>query len=540
MSSLNAATLTWLNDLTAQGILTTDTELRIRGWNRWLEQHSGHSAAAVLGRPLLEVYPELTSRRLAQAYYQALDGQIVVLAQRLHRYLLPIPSPTESSPFSWMQQSAQIAPLTADGQIIGTITVIEDVTERELRERELQRRIAVLEGLYDVSRAILSLDLPQCLQQIVNTTVSLVPAPLVAVVLRREQRLRLEACSCDPAEVDEERLNSPRSVAAAVVRSGQPIYITDVAAEGHLPLSEQSRSVMAAPLLAHGAVIGALMIESPTANLLTHGDQSQILMLAAQAAIGIHNVQLYEKAKDAIQIRDTFLSIASHELKTPLTTMLGHTQLMQRRLARADGFSKRDQLSLDTIANQANRLDRMLTSLLDLSRLQSGQLNIQRAPLDLGPLIQRVIGELGPLLDKRELQLRLPDEALLVDGDELRLEQVLQNLLQNAVKYSPAGAAIRVEAFTQDELACVCVIDEGVGIAAHEIPRLFDRFYRAGNAQAQHVSGFGVGLYIVRQIVELHGGQIKVESEEGRGSTFTICLPLSSDPGPRGRAVPLP
>jgi PAS domain S-box-containing protein len=527
MSSLNAATLTWLNDLSAQGIFTTDTELRIRGWNRWLEQHSGHSAASVLGRSLLDVYPDLASRRLDQAYQQALGGQIVVLAQRLHRYLLPMASPADGAPISRMQQSAQIAPLTAEGRIIGTITVIEDVTEREERERELQRRIAVLEGVYDISRAILSLDLPECLQQIVDTTVTLLPAPFVAVVLRQEQRLRLVACSCDPAEVDEGRLNGPGSIAAAVVRSGQAIHLADIGADGgHLPLNPHSRSAMVAPLVADNVVIGALVIESPVANVLTRDDQTQVRMLAAQAAIGIHNAQLYEKAQDAIQIRDTFLSIASHELKTPLTTMLGHTQLIQRRLTRGDSFSERDRLAVDTIANQATRLNRMLTSLLDLSRLQSGQLSIQRAPIELGPLIRRVIDELGPLLAQRELQLSLPDEPLLVDGDELRLEQVLQNLLQNAVKYSSAGTSIRVEALSQGEMAWLRVSDQGVGIAAEELPRLFDRFYRAGNVQAQHVSGFGVGLYIVKQIVELHGGRISVESSEGQGSTFSLSIPL--------------
>ncbi len=527
MNSLSAATLRWLNDLSAQGILVTDSELRICGWNRWLEQHSGYGAASVLGRPLFEVYPELVRRRFDQSYHQALGGQVLVLAQRLHRYLLPMPSPAEGGEFSHMQQSAQIAPLTSEGQIIGTITVIEDVTERELRERELQRRIAVLEGLHTINHAILSLDLPKCLRQIVETAVTLVRAPLVAVVLRHQQHLRLEACSCEPDAISDQRLNTSSSIAAVVVRSGQPLHIADAARDTTLlPLADTSRSVIAAPLIVESSVIGALIIESPGPGALSTDDQMQVRILAGQAAIGIHNAQLYQSAQEAIRVRDTFLSIASHELKTPLTSMLGLTQLLQRRAAREGFLKERDQRSLDTITRQAIRLSHMMTALLDLSRIQSGLLSIQRAPLDLGALLQRVVEEMALLIDEHEILVSIPDEPLLVDGDELRLEQVLQNLLQNAVKYSGTSRVVRAEVLQCDTKACVRVIDEGVGIPRHELPRLFDRFYRAENAQAQHISGFGVGLYIVREIVNLHNGTITVESEEGQGSTFMVCLPL--------------
>ncbi|GAB4215595.1 MAG: hypothetical protein OHK0022_55680 [Roseiflexaceae bacterium] len=527
MNNFSAATLLWLNDLSAQGILATDSELRICGWNRWLEQHSGHTATGVLGRPLFEVYPDLVRRRLDQSYQQALAGQVVVLAQRLHRYLLPLPLPVERGEFSHMQQSAQIAPLTSEGQIIGTITVIEDVTERELRERELQRRIAVLEGLHTINHAILSLDLPKCLRQIVETAVTLVRAPLVAVVLRQEQRLRLQACSREEAMNDEERLNTPSSIAAVVVRSGQPLLIPDTAKDTTLlPLSEASRAVIAVPLIVESSVIGALLIESPVAGALSPDDQMQVRILAGQAAIGIHNAQLYQNAQEAIRIRDTFLSIASHELKTPLTSMLGLTQLLQRRAAREGFLKERDQRSLDTITRQAMRLNHMMTALLDMSRIQSGLLSIQRAPLDLGALLQRVVEEMALLIDEHEILVSIPDEPLLVDGDELRLEQVLQNLLQNAVKYSGTSKVVHAEVLRQGAMACVRVSDQGVGIPSNDMPRLFDRFYRAENVQTQHISGFGVGLYIVREIVSLHNGQIEVESEEGKGSTFTVSLPL--------------
>src|SRR5215210_285900 len=136
---LSAALLRWMNDLAGQGILITDAGLKIRAWNRWLEEHSGLGASEVLGRNLLDVYSELETRRLDRHYKWVLEGQTRILSQRLHGHLLPLPLDTDLSGFSEMQQTARISPLVADdGRVIGTLTVIDDVTERVVREAELQ------------------------------------------------------------------------------------------------------------------------------------------------------------------------------------------------------------------------------------------------------------------------------------------------------------------------------------------------------------------------------------------------------------------
>lgn len=527
MTDLNNATLQWLNDLTAQGILTTDTNLRIQGWNRWLELHSGRRSADMIGRNLLEVYPELVSRHHDQWYRQALNGQVMVLAQRLHRYLLPMPPSIEQSGFEYMQQSARIAPLTALGQIVGTITVIEDVTERELRENELRRQIAALEALHDVGLAILSLDLEECLQRLVDTTALLVHTPFVAVVLRHDEHLRIEASTADIGHILEERLNSPRGVATTVIRSGQPLFIPDLASKQTvIALEPASQCVIATPLIVESTVIGALVIEAPDTYVFDQSDQKQVSMLATQAAIGIRNAQLYHQSQEAIQMREAFLSIAAHELKTPLTSMLGYTQVLQRRVAREQSLNDRDTRTLQVIATQAARLNRMVAALFDLSRIHTGQLSIQRAPLDLCMLAQRVVEEIQPTIEQHTLTLNLPDEPVLIEGDEIRLEQVLQNLIQNAFKYSPHGGEVHVQIKQHDNEGYILVKDEGIGIPTDALPQLFGRFYRAHNAQTRHISGMGVGLYVVKEIITLHGGQITVASEEGAGSTFTIRLPL--------------
>lgn len=179
------------------------------------------------------------------------------------------------------------------------------------------------------------------------------------------------------------------------------------------------------------------------------------------------------------------------------------------------------------IVDQAARLNKLMTTLLDASQLETGQLSIERMPLDLCELAQRVITDVQPTLTQHTLTTATPEVPLIIDGDALRLEQVLHNLLQNAIKYSPAGGIITVAVAQSAQMACVAVTDQGIGIPQSALPRLFDRFYRAAQADTSGIDGLGIGLYVVKEIVTLHGGTITVTSTEGIGSIFTICLPLA-------------
>ncbi len=234
------------------------------------------------------------------------------------------------------------------------------------------------------------------------------------------------------------------------------------------------------------------------------------------------------EAQEAVRVRDVFLSIAAHELRTPLTSLLGYAQLLQRRLERDGNATESGTYVARAIANQAKRLGSMIGGLLDVSRIESGQLRIERTPLDLCVLVRRVVEDLQLSLDNHTLDCRLPGDAVVVDGDEIRLEQVLQNLLTNAIKYSPAGGPIVVRVEQHDRQACLLVTDSGIGIPEHEQYQLFERFYRARNADEQLLSGMGIGLHIVKEIVTLHGGSVAVESREGQGSTFSVSLPLAA------------
>jgi PAS domain S-box-containing protein len=296
-------------------------------------------------------------------------------------------------------------------------------------------------------------------------------------------------------------------------------------------------SVIIAPLTARGRTMGAItFVTAESGRRYDAADVALAEELARRAAIAIDNARLYAaeqqaraEAEAAVRLRDQFLSIAAHELKTPLTTLLGNAQLMLRRAQRDSTLPERELRQLRVINEQSSRLHRMVLALLDISRLESGQLSIERAPLDFVALTRRVVEEIRSASDGRAIEIVGPAEPLLVAGDELRLEQVLQNLIQNALKYSPDGQPVVVHVEQRSEHAAVAVTDHGIGIPTTALPRLFGRFYRAPNAESQQIGGMGVGLYVVKEIITLHNGEIAVESVEGQGSTFTIALPLLGD-----------
>ena len=230
-----------------------------------------------------------------------------------------------------------------------------------------------------------------------------------------------------------------------------------------------------------------------------------------------------------MRMRDEFLGVTAHELRTPVTSLLGYAQLTRRRLDQQGAADERLTRALDVVIRQARRLDRLTTMLLDLTRLDHGQLVLQRAAVDLTALVVHIGDEIQLLTSHHTLAIRHADAPLIVHGDELRLEQVLYNLVLNAIKYSPGGGTVAIDVRRDGSSAVVAVTDHGLGIPPDDLPRVFDRFFRAQNASTQHISGMGIGLFLVHELVTLHGGTIGVRSTLGEGSTFTVTLPLGAE-----------
>jgi signal transduction histidine kinase len=228
-----------------------------------------------------------------------------------------------------------------------------------------------------------------------------------------------------------------------------------------------------------------------------------------------------------VRVRDRFFSVAAHELKTPLTTLFGQAQLLQRRMFSGVVDPERDIRAINRVVEQGRRMHQLIDALLDVPRLETGRITIARLPIDLRQLVQQLVEDIEPTLERHRLTTVYPAEPLLVSGDPMRLSQVFQNLLQNAVKYSPSGGTISVSGIVQDGSARIAIADQGIGIPADVLPNLFQQFYRAANAEQHLIGGLGLGLYVVRELLLLHGGTITVESVEGKGSIFTVELPLA-------------
>jgi signal transduction histidine kinase len=328
--------------------------------------------------------------------------------------------------------------------------------------------------------------------------------------------------------------------AARVIRDGVALVDPEIPQSVFTAAEEISRQklrllmprpLLVVPLNARGQVFGAISLGITTSGR-TYGaaDLQLAESLATRAALAIDNARLYAQAQEALQIRDEFLAIAAHELKSPVTVLMGNADLLLRRMTRPDAAtSERELRGVRQIHQQAERLSRQVELLLDLSRIQAGRMNLDRHRLDLVGLARRVVEEVETGLEHHTLVLVTPEEPLMIDGDVLRLEQVLHNLLQNAVKYTPNGGEITVTLERQMNTALLAVGDPGIGIPADAQAHLFERFYRARNATELSVRGFGIGLDIVLELVTLHGGRIDVESVEGQGSTFTVQLPLIAE-----------
>jgi signal transduction histidine kinase len=232
------------------------------------------------------------------------------------------------------------------------------------------------------------------------------------------------------------------------------------------------------------------------------------------------------QAEATARAREDFLTAASHELKTPLATIKGNSELLARRLREHAPVSERVTRVLDRLEGQVRRMESLVTSLLDLSRVQQEGLVLASAPVDLAALARRVLDRAG-LPDESTIPPLVLDAPAPVIGwwDAARLDQVLTNLVANALKYSPAGGVVRLRLGQRDGHAEIAVSDRGVGIPQAEHATIFEPFAR-GSTAPSIAEGTGLGLYITAKIVERHGGSISLQSEPGQGSTFTVRLPL--------------
>ena len=237
----------------------------------------------------------------------------------------------------------------------------------------------------------------------------------------------------------------------------------------------------------------------------------------------IGSVRDITRFREAEALKSTFISVIGHELKTPVSLIKGYAGTLRREDARWDPATIRD--SLAVIEEESDRLAELIENLLDASRLQAGALNLTVLEVPLDTLARRLVEKFRVQSPQRNIQLDFPADFPVVRADEERLVQVLSNLISNAIKYSPERGTISVSGRAEPTRVIVSVADQGAGLAADELPRVFERFYRADTPATRRAKGAGLGLYLAKAVVEAHGGRIWVESEPGQGAKFLFSLP---------------
>ena len=292
-------------------------------------------------------------------------------------------------------------------------------------------------------------------------------------------------------------------------------------------------AVLATPIRGEDQPFGVLVVYAAREPIFAEDDIALLELLADQLAVLLEARLLTRQAsemqarEEAARLKEEFLASAAHDLRSPLTVVLGQAELLERRVLR-DPDRPIDPAGVSRLAREARRLRDLVNNLLDAQRLEQGGLGITRARADIGEIVAEV--EATQREEGLGVQLERPDQPLIGLLDRMRILQVVTNLVENARKYGPADDDPRVAVTARDGEVRISVIDRGIGIPEAERERIFERFFRASNAQRVTDTGLGLGLYICRRIVEEHGGRIWHEPTPGGGSTFVVVLPLADDP----------
>ncbi|MET0462835.1 MAG: ATP-binding protein [Chitinophagaceae bacterium] len=498
-------------------IISKDLTSRITTWNPAAERMFGYTAEEMIGQYI---------HRLIPADRQHEEDTIIAKLKRGER-VEHFQTMRLTKHGKQLQLSLTISPIRdPHGKIIGASKIARDISIQRLNEE----RLRVVNDL--AMRINAKLDVDAILQVVTDASTKVSGAAFGAFFYNKideqGQSYMLYALSGAPRDAFD-KFGMPRNTAVfnptfaglGVIRSADirkdPRYGHNTPyhgmPEGHLPVV----SYLAVPVKSQdGVVIGGLFFGHPDPDKFSPEHENLAVAIASQAAIALENAKLLQEVNLLSSRKDEFIGFASHELKTPLTTIKGYLQLAKDNTVTIDKIYPK-------LEKQVDRLETIINDLLDISRIHAGKLDLKFEHISLSKLITDCVTLIEP--GSRTMNVQLPKEDGLIYVDAQKLSLVIVNLLSNAVKYSSDNTTITLSVLILGDEVQISVKDNGVGIPAPELSQIFDPYYRVSSKQ-HRAKGAGLGLFIAKEIVSAHRGRIWAESEFGHGSTFNVVIPL--------------
>lgn len=427
------------------------------------------------------------------------------------------------------------------------VVALENARLLAQTDEALQKRVSELFMLQQLDRDLnTTLDLEHVLNLTLDWALRICKGTAGAVVLLDEEERPYLAASRGYDDSFELLISQSQKIESGLVtrvlKSGQPYVSANVHEESdYIAASFETHSQMTLPIIHKQQLIGALAIESNQLDAFDEEALETAVRMTNHAAVAIANALLYQQVKDANRAKSEFVSMVSHELKTPMTSMRGYTDLILSGMT--GPLTDQQRTFLETIAANIRRMSQQIQDLTDISRIETGQLHVEMLPMAFTNVVSDTLQSVRALFEdkKTELHVDLPDDLPVVMADKDRMVQVLINLLSNACKYSPPESDVyltfktgEMALHSEDKVEPVVLIsvrDTGYGISEEDQKKLFTKFFRADDPNIRKSTGTGLGLSITHGIVELHNGRIWVESELGKGTTFHIALPQINDAG---------
>jgi len=533
-ADLAARRLAALVQSSDDAIVSKDLNGIVTSWNRAAERMFGYTAEEMIGRSIRTIIPDDL-----QTEEDMVLGRIRA-ASTVDHY----ETRRRRKDGSELLVSLTVSPIIDEaGVVIGASKIARDVTERARLRQMLDDQAMISRRLSEVGTMVASsLDRATVLQKVTDVATTLTGAEFGAFFFNVGDRNTGEAYMLHTLSGAQKeafaKLPHPRATAvfAPTFHGEGTIRLDDVTKdarygqnppyhgmpEGHLPV----RSYLGVPVkAASGEVLGGLFFGHSRPGVFTAMHEQLANGVAGWASLALENARLYMEAREADRLKDEFLAVLSHELRTPLNAIVGYARLLRGNVLNGDKAVR----GLETLERNAAALTQIVEDVLDISRIVSGKLRLDVQSVEVPLVVHNAVATVQPAADAKGVRVQtvIDPRVAPVSGDPDRLQQVVWNLLSNAVKFTPKQGRVQVRVERVNSHIEIAVSDTGVGIRPDFLPHVFERFRQADAGTTRKTGGLGLGLSIVRNIVEMHGGSVHAASEgEGKGSTFRVRLPL--------------